>query len=252
MRFSRLILALLLGLWTGSPCSAQVSDQDVRNCSGVIPAGKTHTDDNLRISGCTALVAVGQEDAPGLYGFSAYYLRGSAYLDQGKYDLAIGDFDQAIGHHPNDWDSYSSRGDAHHARGDFKLAVDDYSAAMRLNPDGKGQLLAFRCRDRAIMDELQDALADCNQAISITEEAHLFDFHFGARALTYLKLKQYQASITDYERALQLNRKSASSWYGLGIAEEKSGNKKSATVDIARAKSLDRTIASTFLKWGIR
>jgi len=59
--------------------------------------------------------------------------------------------------------------------------------------------------------ELDLALADCDKPLAIqTNDAAIFD----SRALAYLKLGKLDQSITDYDQALELDPKMATSLYG--------------------------------------
>ena len=91
-----------------------------------------------------------------------------------------------------------------------------------------------RCWTRAIIGELQAALADCNEAIRLEPNvAAAFD----SRGLTYLKLGQWELAIADFNSALRLDPKLASSLYGRGFAKLKKGDLAGGNADIAAAKT---------------
>ena len=58
--------------------------------------------------------------------------------------------------------------------------------------------------------------------------------------------------IADYDAALRINPKQASSLYGRGMAKLKTGNSDDAARDIAAAKALQADIAEEFASFGIR
>jgi tetratricopeptide (TPR) repeat protein len=67
-----------------------------------------------------------------------------------------------------------------------------------------------------------------------------------------LKSGQLDKAIADYNAALRINPKLASSLYGRGIAKIKSDNPAAGNLDIAEAKSIQTNIAEEFAGYGIR
>jgi tetratricopeptide (TPR) repeat protein len=76
-------------------------------------------------------------------------------------------------------------------------------------------------------------------------------FVHGNRGTAYLKLGQFDPAIADYDAALQLSAKKASSLYGRGIAKLRTGNT-SGNNDIAAAKAIDPAVADEFNRFGVR
>jgi hypothetical protein len=66
-----------------------------------------------------------------------------------------------------------------------------------------------------------------------------------------LKIGQPQRAIADYDAALQLSARKASSLYGRGIAKLRIGDA-SGHNDIADAKAIDSRIADEFARYGVR
>jgi len=86
---------------------------------------------------------------------------------------------------------------------------------------------------RAIVGELQVALADCNEALRLKPDvAATLD----SRGLTYLKMGQWDSAIDDYSSALRFDPKLASSLYGRGLAKLKKGDVTGGNADIAAAE----------------
>ena len=86
--------------------------------------------------------------------------RGFAYLKKGDSDRALKDFDQAIKLKPDYGRAFANRAEAYQLRHDYQSAARDYDAAIRLHPE-VGAVWNGRCWTRAILGELQSALADC-------------------------------------------------------------------------------------------
>ena len=67
-----------------------------------------------------------------------------------------------------------------------------------------------------------------------------------------LKAGNPQNAIADYDAALTINVRQASSLYGRGIAKLRSGNTAGGNSDIAAAKALNPRIAEEFAAYGVR
>jgi len=59
-------------------------------------------------------------------------------------------------------------------------------------------------------------------------------------------LKNYAASISDYDSALKLSPPLASSFYGRGLAKRGRGDEAGAKADIAAARQIDPQISEEF------
>jgi tetratricopeptide (TPR) repeat protein len=105
-----------------------------------------------------------------------------------------------------------------------------------------------RCWTRAIIGELQAALADCNEALRLKPDvAATLD----SRGLTYLKMGQWDSALDDYSSALRLDSKLASSLYGRGLAKRKKGDT-TGNADIAAAKAIEANIVGDFVRYGVQ
>jgi tetratricopeptide (TPR) repeat protein len=72
-----------------------------------------------------------------------------------------------------------------------------------------------------------------------------------SRGFVYLKMKNPDAAIADYNAALAISPKMASSLYGRGLAERIKGDQAAASKDIAAAKAIQPDIEDQFAKWGV-
>src|SRR5262245_38362443 len=93
--FGRTILIAVAAVLPVAPTGAQISQDDVRWCSG-----EQGTLPDQQIKGCTVIIQSGrgtEQDRALVYRF-----RGAAYQNKGQYDRAIQDFDEAIALNPND------------------------------------------------------------------------------------------------------------------------------------------------------
>jgi tetratricopeptide (TPR) repeat protein len=102
---------------------------------------------------------------------------------------------------------------------------------------------------RALLGELQPALADCNEAIRLGSDAAAT---FDSRALIYLKMRNWSAAIADYSSALQINPQLASSLYGRGFAKLRQDDTAGGNVDIAAAIAIQANIVEDFARYGVQ
>ena len=133
------------------------------------------SDNNFKIVNYTKYLRLNPDFA------TAYYNRGVAYKNLGKYQLAIDDYSRAIRINPDNASAYYNRGFAYMNLGKYQLAIDDYSRAIRINPD---------------------------KAIA-----------YNNRGVAYKKLGKYQLAIDDYNRAIRINPDYAKAYYNRGTAK---------------------------------
>jgi tetratricopeptide (TPR) repeat protein len=72
-----------------------------------------------------------------------------------------------------------------------------------------------------------------------------------SRGLVFLRLGDYPKSIADYDAAIAIAPKKASSWYGRGIDKLRQHQTAAADADIVQAESLSLKIAEKFTHYGI-
>jgi tetratricopeptide (TPR) repeat protein len=109
------------------------------------------------------------------------------------------------------------------------------------------EALNGRCLARAIVGQLEQALADCQRAHSLSgDEA----FVLGNLGFVCLKMNEPGPAIADYNAALAANPRRAAWLYGRGLAEQKM-RVGGAMSDITAAKAIQPDIADQFAKWGV-
>ncbi len=274
MRWKAIACIAILAFALAGTAGAQTRYENWARCKDPNP--------DLAIGACTAIIQSGQETNENLP--RAFFNRGIGYDNKGEYDRAIQDYDQAIKLNPNLAQAYSGRGNAYDEKHEYDRAIQDLDQALRLDPndayalesrgmayDGKkeydraiqdfdqairlepnnAQAFNSRCWARAILGQLPQALADCNESLRLhPDNAHNAEV-LDSRGLVYLKMKLFDAAITDYDAALKLSPKLASSLYGRGIAELAKGDSQKADADIAAAKLIDPKIVSEFEGYGV-
>jgi len=185
-----------------------------------------------------------------------YYERARGYERSEQLQRALTDLDQALRIKPDYIEALLLRGALHLAQKDQAAAQIDFDRVLRLDAHDSGNALTIgqiyayadlhveaiakftawieifpkdsklptvlnnRCWERAIIGELDLALEDCNLALKKgPRNSKVLD----SRAFVYLRRKEYDRSIADYQAVLKLQPQQASSMYGLGLAEYKKG-----------------------------
>jgi tetratricopeptide (TPR) repeat protein len=151
---------------------------------------------------------------------------------------------------PSDLDGFYRRGLEWALRGDYNRAKQYFGEVIGRDPRHAGAL-NNRCWVRAMLDELQAALEDCEASLRVAPN---YPDAFDSRGLVNLKLGFYKQAIADYTAALsQLHGlKRASALYGRGIAKRRIGNIAGAKSDIDASKIIFPAIADEFANYGIQ
>jgi tetratricopeptide (TPR) repeat protein len=235
--------------------------------------------DQTRIQACTGIIEAGHDSRQNLA--VAYFNRGAAFDHEGEHQLAVDDDNVVLRVSPNDQETLTNRGFAYMQMGDYPPALADFNRAIQLlakNPiaindrgrvymeEGQYDLAiadfnqavhfdptmvnAFtnRCEARARQNQqLSQALADCNLALShMPNDADGLD----ARGLVYLRMNQPDPAIADFNAALKLDPKRAFSLYGRAVAmKAKTGQSDGA--DVSAAQMIDAGIAARFARFGL-
>ena len=106
-----------------------------------------------------------------------------------------------------------------------------------------------RCFARGALDQLDQALADCSEALRLKPHN---SGALSSRAFIYLKLRRYDAAIADYDLRLRMNPDDAHALFGRGVAKHMKGDWRGGDGDIVAAQALKPDIADYMAKLGIR
>ena len=100
---------------------------------------------------------------------AAFFARGAANSNLGKYDEAISDLNEAIRLNPNLAGLYMVRGVAHGNLGKYDEAISDLNEAIRLNPNLAEAYLTRGFTNEALR-KVEEAQADYQTALKIAEQ----------------------------------------------------------------------------------
>lgn len=131
----------------------------------------------------------------------------------------------------------------HAQSGNHQAAVDLWSRLIVAAPEN-AELYTARCRQRFVWGkQLRSALADCNEAVGKSPENYV---PLELRGSVYLRLKDFDAAIADYDAALALNPMCNRCLYGRGLALLAQGSDAAHEADIAGARKLNPEIEREF------
>ena len=95
--------------------------------------------------------------------------------------------------------------------------------------------LRNRCAIRYTLGDYDDALADCNQAITAQPQSSI---GYERRASVWEMKGDEKRAMADYDKAVQLDPKNAYALYARGLLKKRNGNRAGGDADIARAKQI--------------
>jgi tetratricopeptide (TPR) repeat protein len=211
-----------------------------------------------------------------------FYGRAMAHWRNKEPEAALVDLAAALKLNPGDEPALLARGDLELEQKDEADAAADFAAAAKIKPEDRlvaavsyqraglfeqsvaewgawiadhpkdpelAGALNGRCWTRALWGkQLDQALADCNGAVHLAPGASAIR---DSRGLVYLRLGQYQASITDYDASLKATPKQAWSLYGRGIDKLRLGRTADGMADLNAAAAVDSNVQKAATKYGI-
>jgi len=178
----------------------------------------------------------------------AYYFRVHLYLVANKPDLALKDIDWLLRRQPGNVELTEMRGEALVKKHEYEQAVSDVDQLLTKTPDDP-VLLNNRCWYRALSGQKLDvALAACDASLKIKSLPATWD----SRGMVDLKLGHIDDAISDYDTALKLRPKMASSLFGRGLAKLRKGTGGDGQADLDAARELDPEIDSEYADYGLK
>ncbi|MBL8795355.1 MAG: tetratricopeptide repeat protein, partial [Planctomycetia bacterium] len=138
--------------------------------------------------------------------------QGNRYSRQGREDLAIAEYDEAIRLRPDDPAPWCNRGDSWLNRKDYAKALADANQSLALAPNYAD---AHNLRGLIYYRQDQDAASiPCfDRAIQLERKSA----YYHNRANSYLALKDHDKALRDYTEAIRLDGDSPDSFYGRAL-----------------------------------
>jgi GlpG protein len=183
----------------------------------------------------------------------AMRLLGDAYARRSDYPEAIDAYGRAIALDPTFVAAFEHRGHIRVRKGEYGRAIADYDEAIRVDPGSDPQvsagLLNARCWARAIAgQQLEDALADCNRAITLRPGwAAALD----SRGVVRLKLGALAAAVADFDAALAPGP-IAGTLFARGIAKRRQGDPQGGDADVRAAVAITADVAAEYARYGVQ
>ncbi len=171
----------------------------------------------------------------------AYAMRGCAYWANADYDeaLFLDDFNKALSLDKNCKEAYLGLGDYYEDKEEYELAIENYTKAIEIDKD---YLAAYKRRADVYSYTKEDnddkKIEDYNEILE--HEPANYQFYFKRAEELYYK-KEYEAALSDYSKAIELDVKNLGGiWNYLHRAEvyEELGNNEAALADLDKAVSI--------------
>lgn len=185
----------------------------------------------------------------------ALIARAELLLQQGDKDLAAADLDAAGAVAPKEADERYQMAQAYEgadrlapAIAQLTLWIDSHADDARL-PDALGSRCWFRALEGA---DLALAVKDCNAALKRADKSSpLYAKVADSRGLVFLRMGDYDKSITDYDASLRIDANNARPLYGRGIDKLRKQKTSDGDADIARATAIWPQVVEEFKRRGI-
>ncbi|RAJ92503.1 tetratricopeptide repeat protein [Larkinella arboricola] len=157
---------------------------------------------------------------------------GDYYGKQNRIDEALQQFQAAVANGSSRYHCYEGLGNAYGLKNEFAKALEMYGQAIRLD-SSKSDVYYNRGLTYNKVGRFEDALRDFNQALALAPGKDTLVLT--ARGFSYLQLKQYAASLADYERYLRYKPTDPTALHNRGVNRFYLGDRAGALADIRRA-----------------
>ena len=173
----------------------------------------------------------------------AYVNRGNTYFSLNKNDEALADYNKANEIKPDYAESYGNRGSVYFQKQQYDLAMADYNKAIELKkyyPDA----YLNRAVTYSVLNKHDLAKADYDQYMTMVDD-NAKAWHW--RGLACRHLKMIPQSISDFDRAIQLDPKNGEFYLNRSYSHKDLGNNSAAKADALKAQSLGQKIDPAYL-----
>jgi tetratricopeptide (TPR) repeat protein len=167
-------------------------------------------------------------------------------FEAGTYETGNGQQYVVNGHMESQADEYTSIAEQLLHQDDASIAAMD--AMMKIEVQHPEYILSNYCYDAALAGLLESAELACQQAIA--ENSHDIG-QYDSLGFVHLRLKQWDKSIADYNKALYSVDDLTLSLYGRGVAKRAKGDIAGGDADIAAAQRDEPDIANIMRRLGV-
>jgi len=149
-----------------------------------------------------------------------YENRANLKYDMKDYSGSLNDYNKLIAINSTNSNYYGNRADCFRNLGDLDKAFADYDKTVEL--DSTNYLAIFqRGKIRLKKQDITSAIEDYNKALKINENDNIYV----ARGIAYGIMIDYQKSIADFDKALEINPQNAAAYYNRALSKKNSGIK---------------------------
>lgn len=159
---------------------------------------------------------------------------GTAHLWMSNNKQAIDAATRALKADPKYAEAYNLRGKAYRASKEFRLALKDFDKAIELGLNRSG-VLTNRAFVRMKLNDAKGAMSDLEKDLATNEKSAVY---WATRGETEYKLGRMEASLQSLNKAVKLDKKDSVARHLRGIVYSKLGNKKLANADFQKALEL--------------
>lgn len=168
----------------------------------------------------------------------------------GRYEKAITTCSRAIQLDDQRPEPLLNRGLAFYRMGNFPQALADNTAVLNRHPqDFRGYY--NRGLVRVALHDFDAAIADFDQAATLTADPNPLVDIYDDRGLAKLMAAHPQAALRDFEAALDLDDQDTRAWFNHSCACHQMGHLAEAVADLNQVLRLDPSHAHTYLKRGL-
>jgi tetratricopeptide (TPR) repeat protein len=161
---------------------------------------------------------------------------GNYYGKMNNLDKAASCFEEALKYGVKNAKVYEGLGNVYGFRGQPQKAAEMFSEAIKLDPR-VGNYYYNRGTAYALFDP-KLAIRDLDKAIELVPQIRQGTV-YGRRAYCYMQLKQYEAAIRDYDRAISMKESRPDLVHDRGVAKFQLGDKAGALADFRLALSMN-------------
>jgi tetratricopeptide (TPR) repeat protein len=164
--------------------------------------------------------------------------RADGFFDDRDYDRALVDYDRVVEERPYDIDALRGRARTHLASGGYEYAVRDYDQLIKLAPRNADFYYNRGCAHLAA-GRLAEADRDFTTSIELDELQKLGNLAFNNRGITRARQGDFDAAISDFDKAIIINRNDALAYRNRALAYKKKGDLEAAQADLVRFNELN-------------